>query len=213
MVESFPASDAPSHASDDYDTDPHEYGEHGGGIGRPSQQNAGDVVRRKFLRDRSWCRGDRGDHLMHEHVESERDDRRRAGSQEGGGEGPESQALGEDHAGPRLEGRERLLRAFGADALSGQARLQSRRLWLHHMHRQLGPADSRSQCGGARKRSRGGLGALRQPQLRGPDQSRRQDELPGVPAAGRRLRARRHHGHRLDERRPRHRRAGSTTST
>ena len=38
----------------------------------------------------------------------------------------------------------------------------------------------------ARPRRR--LGALRQPQLRGPDQPRRQDELPGVPAAGRRVR-------------------------
>src|SRR5215204_3986458 len=38
VVESFPASDAPSHASDDYDTNPREYGEHGGGIGRPSRR-------------------------------------------------------------------------------------------------------------------------------------------------------------------------------
>src|SRR5215217_4490749 len=38
VVESFPASDAPSHASDDHETDPHEYGEHGGGIGRPSRR-------------------------------------------------------------------------------------------------------------------------------------------------------------------------------
>jgi len=38
VVESFPASDAPSHASWGRETDPHEYGEHGGGIGRPSSR-------------------------------------------------------------------------------------------------------------------------------------------------------------------------------
>src|SRR5918993_5252803 len=38
VVESFPASDAPSHASDNYDTNPRQYGEHGGGIGRPSRR-------------------------------------------------------------------------------------------------------------------------------------------------------------------------------
>jgi aconitate hydratase len=36
--ESFPASDSPSHASWGRETDPHEYGEHGGGIGRPSSR-------------------------------------------------------------------------------------------------------------------------------------------------------------------------------
>ena len=41
------------------------------------------------------------------------------------------------------------------------------------------------------------LGAVRQPQLRGPDQPRREDELPGLAAAGHRLRPRRHDGLRL----------------
>ena len=40
----------------------------------------------------------------------------------------------------------------------------------------------------------GGQRALRQPQLRGPDQPRRQDELPGLAAAGGRVRAGRHDG-------------------
>ena len=50
----------------------------------------------------------------------------------------------------------------------------------------------------------------RQPQLRGPDQPRREDELPGLAAAGRRLRA-----GRLDERRPVQRpaRSGRATAT
>ena len=44
------------------------------------------------------------------------------------------------------------------------------------------------------------LGALGQPQLRGPHQPRREDELPRVAAARRRLRARRHDGHRPRQR-------------
>ncbi len=48
-----------------------------------------------------------------------------------------------------------------------------------------------------RERPGGGVGAVGQPQLRGPDQPRRQDELPGVAAAGGGLRA-----GRLDGRRP-----------
>ena len=48
-----------------------------------------------------------------------------------------------------------------------------------------------------------GLGAVGQPQLRGPDQPRREDELPRLAAARRRLRARR-----LDGRRPLQRPAG-----
>ena len=47
-----------------------------------------------------------------------------------------------------------------------------------------------------------------QPELRGPDQPGREDELPGVTAAGSGLRPGRHHGHRFDERLARHRRAG-----
>jgi aconitate hydratase len=38
VAESFPASDAPSHGPGGDSTDPHEYGEHGGGPGRPSKK-------------------------------------------------------------------------------------------------------------------------------------------------------------------------------
>ncbi len=40
VVESFPASDSPSHTGADHETDPFEYGEHGGGIGRPSRRTS-----------------------------------------------------------------------------------------------------------------------------------------------------------------------------
>ena len=74
-----------------------------------------------------------------------------------------------------------------------RARLQPRRLRLHHLHRQLRAAapeisDGRAQAGDVVGR----LGAVRQPQLRGPRAPRGEDELPRLAAAGRGLRARRH---------------------
>ena len=55
----------------------------------------------------------------------------------------------------------------GLDALSRRARLQPRRLRLHDVHRQLGPAARRDRRGDRRGRARRLRGALRQPQLRG----------------------------------------------
>ena len=49
-----------------------------------------------------------------------------------------------------------------------------------------GPLPERDQRSGGGQRPGGRLGAVRQPELRGPDQPRREDELPRLPAAGRR---------------------------
>jgi aconitate hydratase len=85
-------------------------------------------------------------------------------------------------------------------AVPGEARLPPGRLRLHHLHRQLGSAARGDLQGrGAGARPVGRVGAVRQPQLRGPHQPRRQDELPGLAAAGDRLRAGRHDGLRLRE--------------
>ena len=54
--------------------------------------------------------------------------------------------------------------------LPGEARLPPRRLRLHHVHRQLGPAVGGDLRGGQRQRPHRGVGALGQPQLRGPHQ-------------------------------------------
>ena len=151
---------------------------------------------------------DRGDHLVHQHLQPVGDDRRGAAGQEGGREGPDPQAVGQDLARARLEGRHRLLRPGRPDALPRQARLQPRRLRLHDLHRQLRPAHRRGVGRGQRRRPRRHRGAVGQPQLRGPDQPRREDELPRVAAAGRRLRARR-----LDGRRPAQRPARRPTPT
>ena len=91
---------------------------------------------------------------------------------------------------------------------SRQDRLQPRRLWLHHLHRQFRPAARADR--GRRDVGRPGRrrGALRQPQLRGPRQSACERQLPRLAAAGRRLCARR-----LDEGRSDARRRSAPTRT
>ncbi len=85
--------------------------------------------------------------------------------------------------------------------------LQPRRLRLHDLHRQLGAAADRDLRRRAGRGPRGRLGAVGQPQLRGADQPRREDELPRLAAAVRRLRAGRDDGHRPLRRAARHRHA------
>ena len=110
---------------------------------RRHPRGQGHPRRRQRDDPRPRPRRHRRDHLLHQHLQPVRDDRRRAAGEEGGREGPEPQALGEDHPRPRLEGRHGLLRARRAHPVPGQARIQPRRLRLHHLHRQLRPAADR----------------------------------------------------------------------
>ena len=103
-------------------------------------QRARHAGRRHRDRARSRACGDRGDHLVHEHVEPVGDARRGPFGQERRRARAGGQAVGEDLARARLEGGHRVLRAGGADAVSGAARVPPRRLRLHDLHRQLGPA-------------------------------------------------------------------------
>ena len=68
-------------------------------------------------------------------------------------------------------------------------RLQPGRLRLHHLHRQFRSAAGADLQDDQRQGPDRGGGAVRQPQFRGPRLARRAGELPGVAAAGRRLRA------------------------
>ena len=97
---------------------------------------------------------------------------------------------------PGLEGRDRVPRPGGTDRVPRGARISPRRLRVHDLHRQQRAAAGGDLRRGQLERPGGGLGAVGQPQLRGPDQPRREDELPRVAAAVRRLRARRDDGHR-----------------
>ena len=104
--------------------------------------------------------------------------------------------MGQDLAGPGLQGRDRVPGARRPRRVPRRARLQPRRLRLHHVHRQQRAAARGDLRRGRRRGPGGGLGAVGQPQLRGPDQPRREDELPGLAAAVRGLRAGRDDGHR-----------------
>ena len=171
--------------------------------GRDDQARAG---RRPRPRSRPRRRGDRCDHLLHQHVESERDGRRRPGGQEGGRQGPQGQAVGEDLAGAGLASRRGLLRKVGLAEGSRRAGLQPGRLRLHHLHRQLRAAAGGNFRSDQPERSGRRRGAVRQPQLRRPRQRRRARELSRLAAAGGRLCDRR-----LDEHRRRQGRARSST--
>ena len=165
--------------------------------GRPGH---GQARRRGGGRARPRPGGDRGDHELHEHLEPVGDDRRRAAGPQGGRAGAAAQAVGEDLARPRLDRGHRVPRARGPRRGPRQARLQPRRLRVHDLHRQLGAAAGGDLRGGERERPGRLRGALGQPQLRGPDQPGRAQQLPGLAAALRRLRARRPHGHRPAQR-------------
>ena len=97
------------------------------------------------------------------------------------------------------------LEKAGPAALSREIEISRRRIRMHHLHRQLRPAAGRSFAGDRRKRPGGRLGALRQPQLRGPHQFRGSRQLPDVAAAGRGIRAGRTHRHRSAQGCPRQR--------
>ena len=85
-------------------------------------------------------RGHRRHHQLHQHLEPVGADGRRTAGEEGGREGPEGSRVGEDVARARLEGRDRVPHALRPAALPREAEVPPRRLRLHDLHRQLGPA-------------------------------------------------------------------------
>ena len=155
----------------------------------------------------------RVDHLVHQHVQPVRHARGGAARAQRKRSWAHVQAVGEDLDGARIAGRHRLLREGGPVARPRGARLPPRRLRLHHVHRQLWAAAGAGVRRGQRPRPHRRLGAEREPQLRGPHQPRRQDELPRVAAARDRLRARWHHGPRLRDRVARQGLATASTSS
>ena len=127
--------------------------------------------------------------------------------------GLDDQALGQGEPGARLEGRHRLPPRRRARRVPRPAPVQPGRLRLHDLHRQLGPAAAGDLRGDPRRRPGRRRRPERQPQLRGADQLRRPRQLPGLAAAGRRLRPGRDDGHRPPERPARHRPARASRST
>ena len=97
---------------------------------------------------------DRRDHELHQHLESLGHAGGRPARQARGRTRTEAAALGEDVSRPRLAGRDGLLRARRAHALSRSARLQPGRLRLHHLHRQFRAAPDRDLRGDPAQESR-----------------------------------------------------------
>ena len=109
------------------------------------------------------------------------------------------QALGQDQPCARLAGGTELSAGGRPAQQSGGARVSRRRLRLYHLHRQLRPTAGADQPGDPRGQPGNRRRALRQPQLRGARTPRGRHELPRFPTAGSRLRAGRHHWHRLND--------------
>ena len=196
IAESFPASDpvsthVPNGVGHEPGSVPAAQVAERRGTRRPGHARGRD---RDFPRSRA--RRDRRDHFVHQHVEPVGNARRRDPGAERGSAGVDGQAVGQDLAGAGVEGRDRVPRPRRPERVPRRARLQPRRVRVHDVHRQQRAAAGGDLGGGAGQRPRGRLGAVGQPQLRGPDQSRREDELPGLAAAVRRVRDRGDDGHR-----------------
>ena len=91
---------------------------------------------RRHRRARSRLGRGRGDHQLHEHLEPERHDRRRAARAERRAARADGEAVGEDQPRARLAHRHRVLQGVRPARVPRRARLQHRRLRLHDLHRQ-----------------------------------------------------------------------------
>ncbi len=156
--------------------------------------------RRPALRGPHRLGRHRGDHVVHQHLQPDRDGRGRSACPQRGRPRPARRADGQDLAGAGLARGHRLPRGGRADGAARGARVRPGRLRLHDLHRQL-----RAARRGGRRRRRGERpgrrrGPVREPQLRGPDPSAGTRELPRLAATRRRLRAGRPGRHRPDDR-------------
>ena len=150
------------------------------------------------VRARPRRRGDRRDHLLHQHLQPVGDGRRRpAGAKNAVERGLTRKPWVKTTLAPGSQGRHRLLR-------QGRPHRRTSRSSASTSSATAAPPASATPARCPRRSAAAVeendlavvVGALRQPQLRGPHQPRRQDELPRLAAAGRRLRAGRHDGRR-----------------
>ena len=82
-------------------------------------------------------------------------------AQKAGRAGPDAQALGQDLARARLPRGHRLPEQGRPDGRSRRDRLRSGRLWLHHLHRQFGPACRTRSRDAVDRGTAGGRGGAR----------------------------------------------------
>ena len=147
---SFPASDPIAVSRDHPGDEPSASRDNGRRTRVAIGSGRGDLRRRFDRNDRSRSRRDRGDHIVYEHIQPVGNGRGGPAGEEGRGAGPEYQTLGEDDARARVPSGDRLLRPGGAHPVSRAARLRTRRLRLHDVHRELRSARHAGQRRGDR---------------------------------------------------------------
>ena len=154
----------------------------------------------------------RGDHELHQHVESVGDARGGTARAERGEAGLKSKPWVKTSLAP---GSKVVTDYFNRPACMAdldKLGFQPRRLRLHDLHRQLRSAARRRSPGDRRRPAHRGRRAVGQPQLRGTRQSADALQLPRVAAARRGVRAGGPDGHRPRARAARHRRRTARSS-
>ncbi len=152
------------------------------------------------------CGDHRRHHQLHEHLQPAQRHRRRPAGAQCARARPGPQAVGEDFAGAGLQGGAAVSGRGRPAAGPGGAGLRHRRLRLHHLQRHERCAGSAHPAGDRGARPVRHRGAVGQPQLRRAHPSLRQAGVPGLAAAGDRLRHRRQRALRHREGRTGHRR-------
>ena len=107
---------------------------------QPQEHEGRGGGQRRELRAEGRRGRDRRDHLLHQHLQSQRHARRRLAGTQRRETRPQGEALGQDLARAGQPGGHRLLRRRRLAGRSRQAGLQPRRLWLHDLYRQFGAA-------------------------------------------------------------------------
>ena len=123
-------------------------------------------------------------HQLHEHEQSECDDRSGIGREESGRARVESAAACEDVAVSRIARRHGLLRSRGVGQVSRYAGIPDDGLWLHDLHRQLRPAAGAYLADDSSEQSCRRGCAFGESQLRRANQPGCEGELSGVAASG-----------------------------
>ena len=157
--------------------------EYGKKAAEAGQARAG---RGQEFRHRPWRRGDRRHHLLHQHLQPVRDDRRRAGgARRRVKRGLSVQALGQDLAGAGLPGGHRISRqGRAAEATSTSSASISSAMAAPPASAIPGRCPRRSPRPSHEHDLVGRRGAVGQPQFRGPGQSRGARQLSRLAAAG-----------------------------
>jgi aconitate hydratase len=167
---------------------------------RPGRRPPSRDGRRRGLHDRPRRGGDRRDHLLHQHLQPLRDDRRRPGGAQGARAGPDRKPWVKTSLAPGSQVVAAYLEAAGLQEDLDAIGFNLVGYGCTTCIGNSGPLPAGDLQGDQRGRPDRLLGAVGQPQLRGPDQPGRAGQLPRLAAAGGGLCAGRRHEHRPDHR-------------